>query len=92
MVARIFQPARTAMQQGRARTQAWVLEYEPASARRQDPLMGWTSSDDTKGQIRLNFSSQEEAVAYAKRKGIDYVLRARQERVVRPKSYADNFR
>ena len=66
--ARIFQPARTAMQQGRAKTKSWVFEWEPAEARRAEPLMGWIGSGDTRRQIQLRFESKEEAIAYADRK------------------------
>ena len=58
MSARIYQPARTAMSSGTAKTHDWVLEFAPASAREVDPLMGWTSSDDTQSQVRLRFSSK----------------------------------
>ena len=60
------------MQQGRAGTREWVLDYEPASARTIEPLMGWTSSDDTRSQIRMQFATMEEAVAYATRHGIPF--------------------
>ncbi len=54
MFARIFKPAKTAMQSGRAKTSRWVLEFEAEAARRIDPLMGWTSADETTpGQVRL---------------------------------------
>ena len=92
MQARIFRPAKTAMQSGRAGTEKWVLEFAPAARREADPLMGWTSSDDTRRQLRLRFDTQEEAVAYAEREGIPYVLEAPQERKLQPKAYADNFR
>jgi hypothetical protein len=72
VVARIFQPARTAMQSGDAKTRLWLLEYEPESPREADPLMGWTSSADMRQQIRLTFPTKEEAVAYATRNGIPY--------------------
>ncbi len=67
MLARIYKPAKNAMQSGMARTREWVLEFEPASARKPDPLMGWTSTTDLNGQIRLSFDTREEAVAYAQR-------------------------
>jgi len=92
MQARIFRPAKTAMQSGRAGTEKWVLEFAPAARREADPLMGWTSSDDTRRQLRLRFDTQEEAVAYAEREGIPYVIEAPQERKLQPKAYADNFR
>ena len=92
MVARIYKPAQTAMQSGPARTKEWVLEYEPEVPREIDPLMGWTSSRDMKAQIRLDFASKEEAVAYAERNGIPYrVMEPKPRKAVR-KSYSDNFR
>ena len=90
--ARIYQPAKTAMQSGRAKTHRWVLEYEPATPRRPEPLMGWISSGDTLNQIRLRFETEEEAIAFAQRKGLDYTVERPQERHVTPRNYADNFR
>ena len=92
MRARIYKPAKTAMQSGKARTKNWVLEYEPESPRAPDPLMGWTSSADMRQQIELEFDSKEEAVAYAEKNGIPYSVFEPQPQVARPKSYADNFR
>jgi hypothetical protein len=93
MRARIYQPARTAMQSGSAKTQNWVLEYAPASAREIDPLMGWTSSGDTETQVRLRFDTREAAESYASAKGIDYVLSEPKPRkpVIRPRGYGENF-
>lgn len=92
MVARIFKPARTAMQSGQGRTKEWLLEHEAASAREIDPLMGWTSSRDTRTQIRLEFDTKEEAIAYAERNGIAYRLSEPAPRKLVVKTYADNFR
>jgi hypothetical protein len=92
MRARIFLPAKSAMQSGMAKTHRWVLEYEPESAKIRDPLMGWTGSDDMRQQIRLTFESQEAAVAYAQTHQIPYDLEIPAARVRKPKSYADNFR
>jgi hypothetical protein len=92
MVARIYKPAQTAMQSGPARTKEWVLEYEPEVPREIDPLMGWTSSRDMKAQIRLEFDTRDEAVAYAERNGIAYRLAEPLPRQPVRKSYADNFR
>jgi hypothetical protein len=90
--ARIFRPSRTAMQQGRAKTKDWVLEFEPARALRPDNLMGWAGGGDTRRQIRLNFDPRDEAIAYAKRHGIEFVVTPEHNRTIRPKSYADNFK
>ncbi|MEM1064470.1 MAG: ETC complex I subunit [Pseudomonadota bacterium] len=93
MRARIFQPARTAMSSGTARTRHWVLEYAPASAREVDPLMGWTSSSDTQSQVRLRFDSKEAALDYAKDHGIDAVVQEPKKRKpnIRPRGYGENF-
>ena len=79
------------MQSGKARTRDWILEFEPASARRPDPLMGWTSSSDMAGQIRLQFETREEAIAYAQRHGIAFQLFEPKEPKRIIKAYADNF-
>ena len=92
MVARIYKPAKTAMQSGQAATKEWVLEHEPETAREIDPLMGWTSSSDTRSQIRLTFDSCEEAIAYAERNAIAYRLTEPKARKAVRKSYADNFK
>ena len=89
--ARIFKPARTAMQQGRAKSHEWVLEYAPSEARRADPLMGWIGSGDTRRQLQLRFPTKEAAIAYAEEKGVAYVVREPKTRTVKPKSYAANF-
>ena len=91
MLARIFRPAKNAMQSGRAKATDWVLEFEPTSARVSDPLMGWTVSTDMNGQVRLMFDTREEAVAYAQRHGIVFELVAPKEQRRIVKAYADNF-
>jgi hypothetical protein len=91
MLARIYRPTKNAMQSGMARTRDWVLEFEPASARKPDPLMGWTSSTDMNGQVRLSFETREEAVAYAQKHGIPFQLFESKERRRVIKAYADNF-
>jgi collagenase-like PrtC family protease len=89
---RIYRQAKTAMQSGRADTDRWVVEFEPESRREVEPLMGWTSSADTRSQLRLRFDSQEEAMAYAKKHGFMYTLEKPRDRRVQPKAYADNFK
>ncbi|MFN4286962.1 MAG: ETC complex I subunit [Brevundimonas sp.] len=91
MLARIYRPAKTAMQSGKARTQHWVLEFAPASARTPDPLMGWTSSTDMNAQVKLRFDTRDEAIAYAERHGIPFQLQEPREAPVILKAYADNF-
>lgn len=91
MLARIYRPAKTAMQSGKAKTRDWLLEFEPAAAKRVDPLTGWTQSTDMNGQVRLNFETREEAVAYAQRHGIAFRLIEPHEPRKIIKAYADNF-
>lgn len=74
MSARIYRPAKTAMQSGEARTKDWVFEFEPVSAETREPLMGWTSSADMLSQVHLEFDSKEDAIAYAVRNGIAYTV------------------
>ncbi|MBV8447629.1 MAG: ETC complex I subunit [Hyphomicrobiales bacterium] len=92
MIARIYRPARNAMQSGAANTRQWLLEFEPQQKRVAEPLMGWTSSTDMLGQVRLSFDTKEEAVAYALREGIPFRLEESHETKRRPLSYSDNFR
>jgi ETC complex I subunit conserved region len=92
MLARIYKPARNAMQSGLANTKEWVLEFEPEEARRVDPLMGWSGSGDTKGQVRLTFESREEAVAYAERHRIAHQVFEPKEAKRAVRAYADNFK
>ena len=92
MLARIYQPSKSAMQSGRATSKRWVLEFEPEVPRTVEPLMGWTSSADMKQQLRLRFRTKEEAVAYCEREGIPYqVFEAKDPPPRRGLSYADNF-
>ena len=92
MRARIYMPAKTAMQSGKARTKAWLLEYEPAVPRGIDPLMGWTSSADMLSQVQLEFDNKDDAVAYAEKNGIPFDLFEPHRPTPKPKAYADNFR
>ncbi len=93
MRARIYQPARTAMQSGSAKSQTWVLEFAHASTREVDPLMGWTSSSDTQAQVRLRFDTREAALAYAAEKGIeaDVVEPKPRKPLIRQRGYGENF-
>ena len=89
---RIYRPAKTAMQSGKAKTRRWVLEYEPATRREPDPLRGWASAEDTLNEVRLRFDTLDEAVAFATKRGLDYVVAEPHESRFKSKSYADNFR
>jgi hypothetical protein len=90
--ARILRPAKTAMSSGTARTKRWILEFEQATPRRADPLMGWISAEDTLNQVRLSFDTLEEAQAFAQKLGLDYSIEEPNTRTLKPKAYADNFR
>ncbi|MGE5536070.1 MAG: ETC complex I subunit [Acidobacteriota bacterium] len=91
MTARIYKPSKTAMQSGKAKTKDWVLDFEPQEPRTVEPLMGWTSSGDTRQQVRLLFDTKEEAIAYCERNGIAYQV-FEPEPQIRPRiAYADNF-
>ncbi|MTI46087.1 ETC complex I subunit-like protein [Roseibium hamelinense] len=92
MVARIYRPAKTAMQSGKAKTERWVLDYEPEKPRSVEPLMGYTSSSDMKQQVRLFFDTKEEAVEYARRNKIPHRVEHAHERKVRGAAYSDNFK
>ena len=91
MLARIYRPAKNAMQSGKAKTKDWLLEFAPEDARAADPLMGWTQTRDTDGQIRLSFDTSEDAVAYAEAHAVPFQLFDPKpaKRIV--KAYADNF-
>ncbi|MEJ6397002.1 ETC complex I subunit [Yoonia sp. 208BN28-4] len=93
MRARIYKPAKTAMSSGTAKTNEWVLDFVNETAREIDPLMGWTSSDDTQSQVRLRFHSKEEALSYAKENGIEAIVTDPKERKqnIRAGGYAENF-
>ncbi|HWL56704.1 MAG TPA: ETC complex I subunit [Paracoccus sp. (in: a-proteobacteria)] len=93
MRVRIYKPSRNAMQSGTARSKNWVLEFPAADAREIDPLMGWTSSDDTQSQVRLRFATREQAEDYAREQGLDFEVMEPQIRAanVRPRGYGENF-
>jgi hypothetical protein len=92
MSARIFSPAKTAMQSGKAKTGHWVLEFDPEMRKKIDPLMGYTTSGDMRSQIRLSFDTREEAVAYAEKQGLAFRVEEPKETKRRQISYAENFR
>lgn len=91
MFAKIYRPVPSAMQSGRAGSKEWVIEFDNASRRGVEPLMGWISSSDTSSQVRIHFETRDEAIAFAQREGLAFQVTERREprRVV--KSYSDNF-
>ena len=92
MTARIFRPAPNAMQSGRGKSKDWVLVFEPEVAREIEPLMGYTSSRDTRQQVRLSFPTLEEAEAYARRNGLAYSVQPSHVSTPKRTTYSDNFR
>ena len=92
MEARIYRPAKTAMQSGRANTRHWVLEFAPEAARGIDSLMGWTSSSDMNAEVRLRFPSREAACAFAEKHGLLYRVDEPRSRRLHKRAYADNYR
>ncbi len=91
MPARIYSPAKTAMQSGKGKTGVWVLEHEQQSPRRVEPLMGYTSSSDMNAQVKLKFPTLDAAKAYAEKHGIAYQVQKPHEPRRRKASYAENF-
>ena len=88
--AKIYSPSKTAMQSGVAKFNKWVVEFYTNDSTT-NPLMGWESSDDTLTELKLEFSSKELAINYAKKKKIDYEIIEPKKRKTVKKSYADNF-
>ncbi|MFZ4125956.1 MAG: ETC complex I subunit [Rickettsiales bacterium] len=89
-LAKIYQPAKTAMQSGKAKD-FWLLEYVSSVPHTPEPLMGWNTMGDTKEQIKLKFETKEQAIAYAKAKNIPYEVLQPHIRKTPPKAYATNF-
>ena len=92
MKAKIYKPAKTAMQSGRAKYNKWVLKFSDQKKQLKDTMMGWNGGSGTVSQIELKFSTKEEAVSYAQINNIDYEVLETSERKVINKSYADNFK
>ncbi len=88
--AKIFKPTKTAMQSGLAKSEKWVVEYivdQPGI----NPLMGWESSTDTYSELKLEFSSKDLAIEYAKKNNIEFEIIEEKKRKIIKKSYSDNF-
>ena len=88
--AKIYKPSKTAMQSGNRNTKNWLLEFDTLNTGI-DPLMGWESSKDTMSEVKLEFSTKEQAINYAKKNNINYYIIEPQKRKIIKKSYADNF-
>ena len=88
--AKIYKPAKTAMQSGKRNTKNWILEFDTLNTTI-NPLMGWESSKDTMSEVRLEFTTKDEAINYAKKNNIDYYIVEPQKPKLIKKSYSDNF-
>jgi len=92
MIARIYRPAKSATQSGKARAKYWLLVFDQNAPREIDPLMGWTSSGDMKSQVRLLFTTKEEAITYAEKMNINYQIEEPKQNNRTIISYSDNFK
>jgi hypothetical protein len=90
--ARIYQRPKNAMQSGRARTDLWILEFEPQKPEEADPLTGWNGGGDTSNQVRIGFPTLEAAKEYAEREGYAFHVVPAPIRKLKLQAYADNFR
>jgi len=91
MKAKIYNPVKNAMQSGKGKAKNWVLEYDSVDSESIDPIMGWTSNSDTKGQLKLKFHSCEDAVKYAQRNNIEYIIISPRKAKLIKQTYAENF-
>ena len=88
--AKIYKPSQTVMQSGKRNTKKWILEFDTLNTG-VNPLMGWESSEDTMSEVKLEFSTKEEAINYVKKNNIDYYIVEPQKQKIIKKSYTDNF-
>ena len=88
--AKIYKPSQTVMQSGKRNTKKWILEFDTLNTG-VNPLMGWESSKDTMSEVKLEFSTRDEAVNYVKKNNIDYYIVEPQKPRIIKKSYTDNF-
>lgn len=88
---KIYQPAKTAVQSGRGKSNQWKIEFNPATKRSPEALMGWQSSQDTLNQVKLSFQTKEQAIEFARKKNWTYEVDLPKTRIVKPRNYSDNF-
>ncbi len=88
---RIYQPSKTVMQSGKRKTNKWLIEFETQKDKFIEPLMGWTASSNTRGQLRLFFPTLEEALHFVQSKGFSYKIINPSRIVQKPKNYGTNF-
>lgn len=89
---KIYQPAKTTMQSGRAKTKKWILEYDLATKRAPEEVIGWIASGDTLNQVKMSFDTSEQAIAYATKMGWSYTLAEPHARTIKGRTYLDNFK
>jgi hypothetical protein len=92
MQVKIFKPSKNTMQSGLAKTKQWQLEFVQYTARSPEPLMGWTQSGDTTNQVKLKFTSCDEAISYAQKMGWEWSIEKERKRKILPRNYGDNFK
>ena len=88
--AKIYRPSKTAMQSGRRNIKNWLLEFDTLDTGI-NPMMGWETSKDTMSEVKLEFSTKEQAIKYAKNNNVDYYIIEPKKRKIIKKSYTDNF-
>ena len=88
--AKIYIPNKSPMQSGLGKIDKWILEFETKDPTK-NPLMGWESSSDTLSELKLEFTTKELAINYAKKMKIEYEIIEPKKRKIVKKSYADNF-
>ena len=91
MTVKIYKPSKTSMQSGHAKTKKWLAEYKSEVTSTKDTLMGWTSSADTRSQIKLFFDTKEKAIEWATKNNYQFYVEESQKRKIKKKSYASNF-
>lgn len=89
--ALIYKPAKTAMQSGKAKTENWVLEYQPETRKIVDNLIGWQGSEDMEQEIKISFATRDAAIEYANKNEIEFDVVEPKERKLKIQSYAENF-
>lgn len=92
MKVKIYKPTKSTMQSGRAKNKKWLMiPFEENNTRKINPLMGWTSSDNTTTQLKFFFNSKETAIEYAKSEAFEYEVVEPNDATIKQKSYAENF-
>lgn len=89
MKAKIYQPAKSATQS--AKSDFWLLEFNPQDKPIIDDKMLWTSSSNTQDKVKIRFSDKDKAIKFAEKNNIDFIVIEPKQRKIKPKSYADNF-